>query len=67
MPPVVTRALLVLDAVTRACPALLTALVTSARLKFITGDIKGAAAGLQHVLDNIGKGRDGIIWFYYRK
>ncbi|KAK3857879.1 hypothetical protein Pcinc_020970 [Petrolisthes cinctipes] len=53
VPAVVARALLVLDAVTRACPALLTALVTSARLKFITGDIKGAAAALQHVLDNI--------------
>lgn len=49
------RALLVLDAITRACPALLTALVLSARTKFVTGDVKGASTILQHVLDEIGK------------
>ncbi|XP_071548285.1 tetratricopeptide repeat protein 21B-like [Panulirus ornatus] len=53
VPSVVKRALLVLEAITRACPALLTALTLSARVKFITGDVKGAATSLQHVLDNI--------------
>ncbi|XP_050699357.1 tetratricopeptide repeat protein 21B-like [Eriocheir sinensis] len=53
IPPVVTQALLVLETITRACPALLTALILSARLKFITGDVKGAAASLQHVLETI--------------
>ncbi|XP_027210397.1 tetratricopeptide repeat protein 21B-like isoform X1 [Penaeus vannamei] len=53
VPPVVKRALLVLDAITRACPALLTALVLSARTKFVTGDVKGASTILQHVLDEI--------------
>lgn len=55
MPGVVKQALLVLETITRACPALLAALILSARLKFITGDIKGSAASLQHVLDNIGE------------
>ncbi|KAK7082681.1 Tetratricopeptide repeat protein 21B [Halocaridina rubra] len=53
MPPIVTRILLVLEAITRACPALLTALVLSARIKYITGDVKNAASSLQHVLDTI--------------
>ncbi|MPC68651.1 Tetratricopeptide repeat protein 21B [Portunus trituberculatus] len=53
MPGVVKQALLVLETITRACPALLAALILSARLKFIMGDIKGSAASLQHVLDNI--------------
>lgn len=55
VPSVVKQALLVLETITRACPALLTALILSARLKFITGDIKGAAASLKHVLENIGQ------------
>lgn len=58
IPSVVKRALLVLEAIIRACPALLTALTLAARVKFITGDVKGAATSLQHVLDNIGQSFD---------
>ncbi|XP_069186237.1 tetratricopeptide repeat protein 21B isoform X2 [Procambarus clarkii] len=53
IPEVVKRALGVLESITRACPALLPALILSANLKFITGDLKGAATSLQYVLDNI--------------
>ncbi|XP_068223465.1 tetratricopeptide repeat protein 21B-like [Palaemon carinicauda] len=53
MPPIMNRILLVLEAITRACPALLAALILSARIKYITGDVKTAASSLQNVLDNI--------------
>ena len=53
MPPVISRCLQVLETITRACPALLPALLLSARTKFITGDIKSAEATLQYVLESI--------------
>ncbi|CAL4107788.1 unnamed protein product, partial [Meganyctiphanes norvegica] len=53
VPPVVKRSLLVLEAITRACPALLPALVLAANTKFITGDVKGASAILHHILEDI--------------
>ncbi|KAJ8866732.1 hypothetical protein PR048_032593 [Dryococelus australis] len=43
----------ILETVTKACPGLLQALYQLAKVQFLSGDIKSAAATLQHILDDV--------------
>ncbi|XP_063227668.1 tetratricopeptide repeat protein 21B-like [Bacillus rossius redtenbacheri] len=43
----------ILETVTKACPGLLEALHQLAKVQFLSGDIKSAAATLQHILDDV--------------
>lgn len=45
---------MVLETIGQACPALLTALLLTARIKIITGDLRAATATLTHIIDNVG-------------
>ncbi len=47
------RTLMVLEPVTKACPGLRDAQFLVARAKYLSGDLKSAAATLRHVLDDL--------------
>nr|CAD7440821.1 unnamed protein product [Timema bartmani] len=53
LPEPLRRSLLVLEAVTKACPGLLEGLYQLARVKFLSGDTRSAAVTLQHILDDV--------------
>nr|CAD7199018.1 unnamed protein product [Timema douglasi] len=53
LPEPLKRSLLVLEAVTKACPGLLEGLYQLARVKFLSGDTRSAAVTLQHILDDV--------------